>query len=202
VPSALAAPRAADRVIYTGTYSKPFATGVRVGYGVLPQPVLRTVLRIKGNHDFGSSNLLQHLVAQLLTTGAYDRHLAELQKRYAHKARVMLEAMRQEFPPGVEFVAPAGGLYHWARVPNNLATGMKSRLFNTALENEVLYVPGQLCYAPDPTRPIPNHEMRLSFGAESEPKLQEGIRRLGAALRQLVGQTPKRKSQLASLAPA
>src|ERR1039458_7858971 len=61
-PSALAADGAADRVIYTGTYSKPFATGVRVGYGILPKPLFTAVKHIKGNHDFGTSNLLQHLV--------------------------------------------------------------------------------------------------------------------------------------------
>ena len=65
VPSALAVPRRSGRVIYLGTYSKPFATGVRVGFGLMPEPVLGTVLRIKGNHDFGSSSLLQHLLCQL-----------------------------------------------------------------------------------------------------------------------------------------
>jgi 2-aminoadipate transaminase len=56
-PSALATPFH-QRVIYTGTYSKPFATGIRVGFGLLPNPLFRIVVNIKGNHDFGSSNLL------------------------------------------------------------------------------------------------------------------------------------------------
>ena len=49
------------RVIYAGTYSKPFASGMRVGFGLLPEPVHTAVVRIKGNHDFGTSNLPQQV---------------------------------------------------------------------------------------------------------------------------------------------
>ena len=182
IRSALAVLGSANRVIYVGTYSKPFATGVRVGFGLLPEPVLSTSLRIKANHDFGSSNLLQHLLAKALETGAYDRHLRELRKRYAHKARVMLGGMREYFPPSAQYQVPTGGLYFWVRLPPRGASGYASRLFRTAMDLKVLYVPGELCYARDATRPRPNHEMRLSFGAETEGKLREGIRRLGQAL--------------------
>jgi 2-aminoadipate transaminase len=69
VPTALAISGGADRVIYAGTYSKPYATGTRVGFGILPEPVFTAVLRIKGNHDFGTSNLLQQLLAHALKSG-------------------------------------------------------------------------------------------------------------------------------------
>ncbi|NBR87849.1 MAG: aminotransferase class I/II-fold pyridoxal phosphate-dependent enzyme [Verrucomicrobia bacterium] len=182
VPSALAAPGGADRVLYAGTFSKPFATGVRVGFGVLPEPIRTTATRIKGNHDFGTANLLQQLLARALATGAYERHLAELQRRYAHKARVMTDAIRAHFPANVEWREPAGGLYVWARAPKRLRTGAKSRFFQTALKRNVLYVPGALCYANDPTRRQPDHEMRLSYGGASERDLAEGIKRLGTVL--------------------
>jgi 2-aminoadipate transaminase len=56
-------------------------------------------------------------------------------------------------------------------------------VFQTALANNVLYVPGELCYASDPTRRKPNHEMRLSFGGATETNVRKGIARLGAVLR-------------------
>lgn len=182
VPSALIAPGGADRVFYAGTFSKPFATGVRVGFGVLPEPVLTTATRIKGNHDFGTANLLQQLLTRALATGAYERHLAELQRRYAHKAHVMTDAVRAHFPSDVEWREPEGGLYVWARAPKRLRTGPKSRFFQTALRRNVLYVPGALCYADDSARRKPDHEMRLSYGGANERDLTEGIRRLGRAL--------------------
>ncbi|MGA2789046.1 MAG: PLP-dependent aminotransferase family protein [Verrucomicrobiota bacterium] len=188
VPSTLAAPGAAERVIYTGTFSKPFATGVRVGYGILPGPLFTAVKHIKGNHDFGTANLLQHLVARALASGIYDRHVARLQKRYAHKARVMKLAIEKHFPPAVEWWEPDGGLYFWARLPRNIPTGIKSKVFSVALKNDVLYVPGEICYVDDPSRQKPNHEMRISFGSASEKDIREGIKRLGKVLRKIIVQ--------------
>jgi 2-aminoadipate transaminase len=185
VPSALAVPGAAERVIYAGTFSKPFATGVRVGYGILPKPLFTAVKHIKGNHDFGTSNLLQHLIVRALASGIYGRQVARLQKRYAHKARVMKQAIEKHFPPAIEWWEPEGGLYFWARLPHGLPSGMKSKVFSTALKNDVLYVPGEICYADDAARRKPNHEMRISFGNASEENIREGIRRLGMVLRKL-----------------
>jgi 2-aminoadipate transaminase len=183
VKSALAIKGAADRIIYAGTYSKPFSTGARVGFGLLPEPVLSTVLNIKGNHDFGSSNLLQQLLARALSSGLYQKHLLALRKRYAHKAQLMRAALKQHFPAAVEWWEPGGGLYFWARLPRRLKSGSASKLFRKALANNILYVPGELCYAQDPTRRKPNHEMRLSFGGATEANVREGIARLGAVLR-------------------
>ncbi len=182
--SALAASGGLDRVIYTGTYSKPFATGVRVGFGLLPEPVRTAVLRVKGNHDFGTSSLIQHLLARVLVTGVYDRHVRELRARYATKAGWMLGALRRHFPEGVTWQEPRGGMYVWARLPRGVRAGPKSRVFRRALAVDVLYVPGRLCYADDPTRAKPDREMRLSFGNASEREIKEGIRRLGRLLRE------------------
>jgi 2-aminoadipate transaminase len=157
-----------------------------VGYGILPKPLFTAVKHIKGNHDFGTSNLLQHLVARALASGIYGRHVARLQKRYAHKARVMKLAIKKHFPPAVEWWEPEGGLYFWTRLPRNIPTGVKSKVFQAALKNDVLYVPGEICYADDAARRKPNHEMRISFGSASEENIREGIKRLGAALRKLL----------------
>lgn len=181
--TALAAKGFADRVIYTSTYSKPYATGIRVGFGVLPEPLFTAVLRIKGNHDFGTSNLLQQIVTRALATCRYEKHLGVLHARYAKKAAVMCEAIEEFFPDFVEWQRPQGGLYVWVRLPQSLKTGLKSRFFQAALDADVLYVPGELCYADDATRRKPNCEMRLSFGSATEANMREGIRRLGGLLR-------------------
>jgi len=184
-PTALTLPGAAERVIYTGTYSKPFAPGARLGFGILPEPLFTTVQRIKGNHDFGTANLLQQLLARALATGLYDRHVAKVQKNYARKARVMKQALAEHFPANVEIWASGGGLYFWARLPKGISAGVKSKVFQTALKNDVLYVPGELCYADDPSRAKPDNEMRISFGSASEENIRKGIARLGKVLKKL-----------------
>ena len=185
VPSMLFLPGGMDRVIYAATFTKPFATGVRVGYGLLPAPLYEVVYRIKGNHDFGTSSLLQHLLVSAMQSGDYEKHLEVLHRRYRAKADIMIETMRQEFPETVAWNEPEGGLYVWARLPDHRSAGLKSRFFRKALEHEVLYVPGELCYAPDPSRPQPRHELRLSYGSATEAEIREGIRRLGRTWRSL-----------------
>jgi 2-aminoadipate transaminase len=183
VKSALAVKGSSERVIYAGTYSKPFATGIRVGYGLMPEVVRTPVMRIKGNHDFGSSNLLQQLLARTLATGVYEKHLATLRRRYARKARLMRAAIQRHFPAEVECWEPSGGLYFWARLPQHVSAGTASKVFKRALAKNVLYVPGELCYASDPSRPKPKNEMRISFGGAREADMARGIARLGAVLR-------------------
>jgi 2-aminoadipate transaminase len=185
VPSALAVPGTDDRVLLAGTFSKPFATGLRVGFGVLPEPLLSQVLHVKSNHDFGTSSLLQHVLATALAGDVYDRHVQSLRRRYQRKAGWMTRAMRRSFPDTVRWQDPTGGLYVWAAAPRKVRTGLKSRLFRHALDHQVLYVPGRLCYANDPLRRPPDHEMRLSFGNASRPEIELGIERLAAAIREL-----------------
>ena len=182
VRSGIAIPGAAERVIYAGTYSKPFATGSRVGFGLLPEALRNIVLRIKANHDFGTSNLLQQLLARAITTGRYETQLVKIRHRYAAKAREMLRALLEHFPDDADWWEPHGGLYVWARLPRRVRTGPKSRVFAAALRRNVLYVPGVYCYGEDPTRRKPDHEMRLSFGAATDANIRHGIARLGLAL--------------------
>jgi 2-aminoadipate transaminase len=144
VKSALVIKGHRDRVIYAGTYSKPFATGTRVGFGLVPEPVLTAVLRIKGNHDFGSSNLLQQLLAQSLASGLYEQHLAVLRKRYAHKARLMLAALRQHFPADVEWWEPPGVVLLGA-CRNASSPGRSSKVFQGRWRQRVVVRRTVLC---------------------------------------------------------
>jgi 2-aminoadipate transaminase len=186
VPTALTLPGAVERVIYTGTYSKPYAPGARVGFGILPEPLFTTVQRIKGNHDFGTANLLQQLLARAMATGLYDRHIAKVRKNYARKARVMKLALAEHFPANVEIWESGGGLYFWARLPKHISAGVKSKVFQAALKADVLYVPGELCYADDPSRAKPDNEMRISFGSASAENIRKGIARLGKVLKKFM----------------
>jgi 2-aminoadipate transaminase len=170
-------------VILAMTFSKPCAPGLKTGYGILPRDLMAPLLRLKGNHDFGSNNLTQHLLDRLLSSGAYDRHVAELCDVYHGKRAALLEALAEEFPAGsgVRWTRPDGGLYVWLTFPPGIDTGPQSRLMHAALREGVLYVPGQFCYVTGEGSTIPTNEARLSFGVAEPEQLREGIRRLARA---------------------
>ena len=170
-------------VILTMTFSKPCSPGLKTGYAFVPREILGPLLRLKGNHDFGSNNFTQHLLHELLVSGAYDRHVAELRQVYRRKRDVLMEALKAEFPPSwkVSWYRPRGGLYIWGTFPGDVDTSPDGPLMNCALEEGVLYVPGCFCYVEDDKQPVPSNEVRLSFGVVDEPALREGARRLARA---------------------
>jgi 2-aminoadipate transaminase len=179
-----------EHVLLAMTFSKPCAPGLKAGYGLVPRGLMGPLLRLKGNHDFGSNNLTQHLLDRLLETGAYDRHVAELCQVYRHKRDTLLGALAEEFSAagplaGVRWTRPAGGLYVWLTFPAPVETGPESELMRAALAEGVLYVPGQFGYVNGANGAVPTGEARLSFGVAPPEQLREGVRRLARAARRI-----------------
>jgi len=170
-------------VIYTSTFSKPCAPGLKTGYALMPQDLLGVVLNLKGNHDFGSSNLIQHMLSRLLASGAYARHVEKLRVSYRVKRDAMLAALTESFAdlPGVTWTIPAGGMYVWATFPAEFRTGPGGDFVKRCLEEGVLYVPGEFGHVPDESGMIPTNETRLSFGVSTPDQIAEGIRRMRRA---------------------
>jgi 2-aminoadipate transaminase len=178
-----------EHVILAMTFSKPCSPGLKTGYGFLPRELVGPLLRIKGNHDFGSNNFTQHLLDRLLETGAYDRHVARLCEVYRGKRDTLLGALAHEFRgrAGVRWTHPEGGLYVWLSFPPEVDTGPDSRLMAAALREGVLYVPGQFCYDTGHNSPVPTCEARLSFGVAPPEQLREAVRRLARAAEAVAG---------------
>jgi 2-aminoadipate transaminase len=176
-----------EYVIYTSTFSKPCAPGLKTGYSIVPNDLVAPICNLKGNHDFGSTNLAQHILNKLLETGAFDRHIERLRSVYRAKRDAVLNALKSEFAdwPEVKWTVPNGGLYVWVTFPDFIATGRGSKLVERAVKEGVLYVPGEHGYVPDASGNTPKNEIRLSFGVAEPPELIEGIRRLRHAARGL-----------------
>ena len=176
-------------MILAQTFSKSFSPGIRVGFGVLPQQIVKAVSDLKGNEDFGSAHLNQHIVARVLKNGVYARHVETVRNSYRQKRDAMLAAAEREFAdvPGVSWVRASGGMYVWMKLPDHVETGFSSELFRRATQvDKVMYVPGELAYPVDwPQRP--RCEMRLSFGVQSVEGIEEGIRRLARAVKAVMG---------------
>ncbi|QJW96299.1 aminotransferase-like domain-containing protein [Frigoriglobus tundricola] len=169
-------------VVYTGTFSKPCAPGLKTGYAILPPDLMAPILHLKGSHDFGSANLSQHIAARLIASGAYARHAEELRAVYRHKRDVMLNALGAEFAdfPAASWTVPDGGFYVWLTL-DGIDTGPNGPLVPAALEAGVLYVPGEFGHVPDESGSSPSNECRLCFGVATTEQVTEGIRRLRKA---------------------
>lgn len=171
-----------DWILYTESFSKSLSPGLRLGCAVGPQPLIDKMIDLKGNHDFGSSNLAQQILKSAIQSGLFDRHLLTLNDVYRRKRDVALRILDDHFPPDAYWLNPNGGFYIWVTLPSTLDTGSNGPLFKTALEEKVLYVPGNLCYSADRPESQRSSTMRLSYGMIDEESLREGCQRLAMAL--------------------
>jgi 2-aminoadipate transaminase len=74
----------------------------------------------------------------------------------------------------------------WMSLPAPVETGFKSPLFQTAVKNHgVMYVPGELCFAPVQGGRPKNH-MRLSYGVQNPEGITDGMQRLSRAVKEVV----------------
>ena len=164
------------------TFSKPFAPGLKLGYTAMPADLLEAVLHQKGNHDFGSSSLAQHIAVETLRDGTYHKHVEVLQKSYRLKRDTMLAALDQLLPheeAGITWTRPHGGLYVWVTLPPHFDTSRGGPMFDACIAAGVMYVPGDYCSQPDESGRTPRHQLRLSFGQVAVEQIVPGIERSG-----------------------
>ncbi len=183
--------------IITCTFSKPFAPGIKTGYTAMPGELLHAVLQQKGNHDFGSASLTQHIAMEVLASGLYARQVEKLTANYRKKRDIMLAALEKHMPmhAGVSWTKPKGGLYVWLTLPEGLDTRGTGGMFRTCVERGVIYVPGDYAYQPDERGKVPTNHLRLSFGNVPTELIEPGIERLAAVVKELLATDTDSASQ-------
>jgi len=167
--------------LYLSTLTKPFATGLKVGYGYCTnREWLSRMLHTKGHHDFGTTNFNQAVLERVISTGGLMAQLEKIRPRYEAKMLALHETLREE---GVEqagwtWSKPQGGLYLWLKGPSRIDTRLDGEFCRRCIDAGVLYVPGDLCFGDD----IAVNYMRLSFGVLAEPELRKAGRRLAKVM--------------------
>ena len=172
--------------LYTSTLTKPFATGLKVGYGMCDDETWRSaMLHVKGHHDFGTSNFSQALLEQALKGPDYEAQLAVLRRTYREKRDALHAALEAGGLAGLgwRWRVPEGGLYLWLEGPAGLDTGGESAFCRACLGEGVLYVPGELCHGDAP----PKNTVRLSYGVLAPGALAEAGARFCRAARACAG---------------
>ena len=167
-------------VIYLSTFSKTLAPGLRLGWIVAPPEVITKLVQLKQGADLHTSTFTQIIAYEVARDGFLDEHVKLIRRVYRERRDVMLEALAQSFPPEVTWTRPQGGLFLWVSLP----TGMDAqRLFETALKENVAFVPGDSFYAPNGNADEARRHLRLNFSAAPPEQIREGIRRLGIAVK-------------------
>ncbi len=163
-------------VIYLGTFSKIFCPGYRLGWTCASKDILSKFIVCKENSDLQTSTIGQRELSKYIDDFDLDAHVEKIKVTYKKRRDLMLECMEKEFPEGVSFTHPKGGLFTWVKLPEHLNA---QELMKKCVDNKVAYVPGGFFF------PEGNKEnyFRLNYSSCKEDKIIEGIKRLGNVLK-------------------
>jgi 2-aminoadipate transaminase len=165
-----------DNIVYLGTFSKVLMPALRMGWMAVPERLLKLVTDSKEAIDIQSDRFVQRAVASAAADGWLDGHLLEARAIYKERCNWMCAALARELPAGTSWKAPEGGFFLWLELPDGLTA---DALIPFAARAGVGYLPGS-CFYPD-RRETSN--MRLGFTTLPREQTDEGIRRLGNAVR-------------------
>jgi DNA-binding transcriptional MocR family regulator len=181
-PSAPAALKTWDRagqVIYVGTFSKALFPGMRIGYTVAAH-ALRDRLAVAQVHNtFGADLLSQAAIAELLASGAFERHVRKLRRHYTERRGELLRSLARSMPKGTRWTEPCGGLQVWLTLPPDVSGGALQRLCRS---RGLVYTPGISCYLASRGG---ESQLALSFANQSPEAIDKGIRLLARSISEL-----------------
>ncbi len=172
-------------VFLSGTFSKAFAPGLRLGWSYMPRELHREMGRLKGNQDFGSSNMNQWLMKELLLSGCYETAADRFRDRYRNKRDAMIEAIKEFWPESTEILHPKGGLYVWVNLPG-VDTDPQTPFFDKVVGSKVLYVPGYYCFCDETQASRPKGSMRLCYSYIDIEPMREALKRMGDVAKEFI----------------
>jgi 2-aminoadipate transaminase len=184
-----------EGVVYLGTFSKILAPGFRLGWLVAPPELYDEIVFGKQPTDLHTSTGTQMATYEVCRQeGFLEQHIERIREVYRERRDVMLRALEEHFPEGCHWTRAQGGLFVWAEVPPSIDT---RELLAEALEENVAFVPGQ-SFHPDRSG---HNTMRLNFSNVTSERIEEGIARLGRAIKRRLARTAEEAGESVAVSP-
>jgi len=159
--------------MYLGTMSKIMGAGMRLGWLVANEEIIRRLARLKTD---GGTSIFGSYVAAEWIPGQLDDHIAKLKEIYGRRRDLMLDALAEHMPEGATWTRPEGGFFVWLTLPEQIDA---AKMRPQARERGIEYLPGGTCYADGSGK----NTIRLSFSFATDDQIVEGIRILGEVIR-------------------
>lgn len=166
-----------DRVLRLETFSKILAPGFRIAWCTGPKELIEKMVIAKQATDLCTNPFGQYVAYEYISRGILDEHLETIKEIYNKKRLTMLEAMEEHFPEEAEWNRPEGGMFIWAKLPEEINT---RDMFEKAVEENVAYVIGDAFFVEDGG----HNTMRLNFTHSSEENIKKGIKKLGKVIKE------------------
>ncbi|KOP78848.1 PLP-dependent aminotransferase family protein [Cytobacillus solani] len=165
------------QILYIGSMSKTLGPGLRIGWIVGPEPVIDRLSDIKMQTDYGSSSLSQFAVAEWLSSGLYNDHLAEIRAELLVRRDFTINLLNTYFKDIATWNVPKGGFYIWLSINKQISIHL---LFRKALKEGILLNPGNVYDRSN------QHHLRLSYSYAPMEQFEKGLIRLAEIIHDLI----------------
>jgi 2-aminoadipate transaminase len=164
-----------DVVVQSGTFSKTFFPGVRLGWAAGPAEVVEQLTMAKQNTDQCAGALGQRLLEEYGRRGLLEEQNARAVELYRRRWDLLMASLERWLPDDIAFTRPRGGFFTWLTLPEGADS---VSLAQRGMEQKVAFVPGVPFYPDGRGR----SNIRLAFSKIADDEIDEGARRLGALL--------------------
>lgn len=165
---------APERVVHVSSLSKTLAPALRLGWMVVPDELRTAVVHRRWATDLGSPVIPQLVLAELLRSGALERHLRTMRGRHRHRRDAAVAAVRRHLP-GCAVRGIAAGVHLLVELPGGvddvaLASAAADRGVRVHPLSALRFTPG-----------VPG--LVLGYAAQPPRRVEDAVAVLGELLR-------------------
>jgi DNA-binding transcriptional MocR family regulator len=159
-------------VMYSSSFSKTIAPGLRVGYAIVPAALTGRLEELVASTYITPALLAQATVHEFLRRGLFEPNLDRVRGLLRARRDAMLEALERELSGIARWNRPEGGYFLWLELPDGVDA---HELLRRAAPAGVTFVAGADFGGPASSA-------RLAYSFVSPAEIGEGVRRLAAVL--------------------
>lgn len=165
-------------IVYTGTFSKIFCPGYRIGWVAGEKDVIRKYVLVKQGADLQCNTMAQMIIMAYLENYDIDAHISKIREVYRKRRDIAVSTIQKYFPEDIKYTVPEGGLFLWLELNEKINT---TELLEKCLEYNVAFVPGA-SFFPNSQR---LNTLRINYSNMQDDKIAEGIARIGDVINKM-----------------
>lgn len=156
-------------VVYAGSFSKILCPGMRLAYCAGQPEFITKMVTAKQGSDVHTNVWAQRVCERMLRETDMNAHIARLQAIYREKADHMMAQLDEKLSGAVSYVRPEGGMFIWAKLPDEAPAGEFAR---RCLEKKLAVVPGSAFYTDSA---VDQPFVRLNFSTPTKEQIDRGV---------------------------
>lgn len=169
----------AGNVLCTGSFSKIFCPGFRIGWMAGDKEIIRKYVLVKQGTDLQCNTIAQMTIAEYLKRYDIDKHIAKIIEVYRKRRDIAMKCMERYFPDTVNFTHPEGGLFTWIELPEGIPA---REILEKCLEKKIAFVPGG-SFFPNGNR---ENTLRINYSNMPEDRIEKGLQIMGEVVTEYI----------------